>query len=212
MYVILAILNEKIEELFQYFKESQDIFVYTAQFYQNSSNKKISELAREILSILNGIKKQQNTLILNKEVTSNLNSQFKKFTLEDTNSNSDKNSSQSGDNKDKQPKFSFIKKKAPNEAESEKKVEIENLLTSVEEDNKTEITNDSYIVRNKTIPIDEKQTNSSTSKFSFIKSKVQKKPEIPADIVFNSNQQVIVSQGNIKNNFSNLLPIRFEYT
>ena len=58
MHVIVSILNEKIEDLFQFFTESQDIFTIIHQFYLNSSNRKIAELSKEILSILNGGKKQ----------------------------------------------------------------------------------------------------------------------------------------------------------
>jgi hypothetical protein len=192
LYVIIAILNEKIEELFQFFNESQDIFVYISQFYQNTSNKKISELAKEIIALLNGVKKQPNiTTNLNKEnnlTNSNFNSQFKKLSVEDTNSNSDKNSSLSGDNKEKQSKFSFIKKKPnnTNEPEVEKKVEIENLIT----ENKSEISSNEVPIMN-----DEKQINlanianssQSSSKFSFIKSKGVKKIEIPADLASNES-------------------------
>jgi hypothetical protein len=51
----LAILTEKIEEFLRIFNDSQEMFLNIQQFYQNSSNKKISELARDILSNLNGI-------------------------------------------------------------------------------------------------------------------------------------------------------------
>lgn len=100
-------------------------------------------------------------------------SQLKKLNTEDTSSNSDKNSSLSGENKENKAKFSFIKKKVNNEAECEKKLEIENLLQT---QNKIEVVNE--ILTNLTstqISNEDKQviqTNSSnSSKFSFIKSK-----------------------------------------
>jgi hypothetical protein len=55
--VIISILTEKIEDLFQFFTESQDIFTIIYQFYVNGSNRKVAELSKEIQSILNGVKK-----------------------------------------------------------------------------------------------------------------------------------------------------------
>ncbi len=55
--MIISILTEKIEDLFQFFTESQDIFTIIYQYYVNGSNRKVAELSKEIQSILNGVKK-----------------------------------------------------------------------------------------------------------------------------------------------------------
>ena len=103
----------------------------------------------------------------------NAYSQIKKHTTEDTNSNSDKNSSLSGENKENKSKFSFIKKKVNNEVECDKKLEIENLLQT---ENKIEVVNETFGNLNLTqVSNDEKQvTHTNSSKFSFIKSKAGK--------------------------------------
>jgi hypothetical protein len=97
----------------------------------------------------------------------NAYSQIKKPTTEDTNSNSDKNSSLSGENKENKSKFSFIKKKVNHD---EKKLEIENLLQT---ENKIEVVNEIFGNLNLVqVSNEEKQvTQTNSSKFSFIKSK-----------------------------------------
>ena len=55
--MIISILNEKIEDMSQFFNELKDIFTIIFQFYVNTSSKKVAELSKEILSILNGTKK-----------------------------------------------------------------------------------------------------------------------------------------------------------
>ncbi len=110
--------------------------------------------------------------------------QFKKLNVDDANSASDKSSSVSGESRENKSKFSFIKKKINNELESDKRIELEH-VTSI--DKKSEILREIYESTNITtgdfgissITEKEANTNTNTSKFSFIKSKGGKNSDIP---------------------------------
>lgn len=118
--MIEATVNEKIEGIYEQFKDKQDIFTQINEIYQN--NKKISELAINILNIINGellskVKitnrmKSDNSLLQfnNLEKKLNSNENFKTKNLDDSGSlGSDKNTVLSQEIK---TKFEFIKKKA----------------------------------------------------------------------------------------------------